>query len=255
LPVDYAQRAAEELADHHCDLTRELEAVGMDSNTAAEEARQRLGDERLILKKTVREFQRRHWCARWPLITFFLAPIPTLIAVWYGLAILSWLLVSGMITLGMISASDADTALGALPANIKYMVLVSLFLLVPATVMYFFGRLAGRAALGWPWIALVACLLGLFVGNVKWERIGPGSQIVMRDRQTLEVIEQPRQHDYVITVGIPFNAAAIAELKRWWFGNPLQVAQLLLPFAVAVGMVFHGKLLAQRAGHFQIGDC
>lgn len=255
LPIDYAQRAAEELADHHCDLASELEATGLDCEAAQAEARRRLGDDRVILKKTVREFQRRYWCARWPLITFLLAPIPTLLVAWYGVAILSWLIVSGLIQLGLISASDADAALGALPANTKYWVLVSLFLLLPATVMYFFGRLARRAALGWPWIALVACLLGLFVGSVKWERIGPGSQIVMRDRQTLEVIEQPRQPDFVITLGVPFNTAAISELKRWWFGNPLQVAQLILPSAVALGMVLHGKRLAQQAGQLRLGRC
>jgi hypothetical protein len=255
LPVEYAQRTAAELADHRVDLASELEATGMDCDTVAHEVKRRLGDESVILKKTVREYQQRHWCARWPLITFLLAPIPSLIIVWYSLGILLWLIASSLIKLGLLSASDADTALCALPADIKYVVLVSLFLLVPATVMYFFGRLARRAALGWTWIGLVACLLGLFVGDVKWERIGPGSQIVMRDRQTLEVIEQPQQHDYVITLGIPFNAGAIAELKRWWLGSPLQIAQLLLPSAVALGMVLHGRRLAQQAEQLRLGGC
>ena len=31
------------------------------------------------MKKTVREYQRRYWCGRWPLITFLLGPIPLLL--------------------------------------------------------------------------------------------------------------------------------------------------------------------------------
>ncbi|MGD9637418.1 MAG: hypothetical protein AB7U97_29370, partial [Pirellulales bacterium] len=57
LPIDYAQRAAQELAEHRCDVISELELGGMESTTAAQEAARRLGDDRLLVKKTVREFQ------------------------------------------------------------------------------------------------------------------------------------------------------------------------------------------------------
>lgn len=255
LPVEYAQRAAQELADHRCDVISELELGGMESTTAAQEAARRLGDDRLLVKKTVREFQRRHWCARWRLFTFLLAPIPALVAVWYAMAMALWLAVSGLVHVGLIDARDADAAFCSLPTEVKYTVLVGLFLVVPAAVMYGFGCLARRAALGWPWIALVACLLGLFVGDVRWERIGPGSRIVMRDRQTLEAIEQPPQHDFVIMVGTPFHAGAVAEMKRWWLANPVQIAQLLLPAAVGLGLILRGKQLARQRLQLSFGSC
>src|ERR1700755_1093009 len=65
LPSEYAQRAAAEFADHHHDLVEELQATGFSESQAQTEAS-----------------QGRFWSARWPLITFLLAPIPTFIAVW-----------------------------------------------------------------------------------------------------------------------------------------------------------------------------
>ena len=59
LPADYASSAAAELADHHRDLVGELCNTGMDESAAAREAAQRLGDHRSLVKKSVREFQRR----------------------------------------------------------------------------------------------------------------------------------------------------------------------------------------------------
>ena len=81
LPADYASGAAAELADHHRDVVEELRATGLDDSAAETEAAQRLGDRRLLVKKAVREFQRRHWCGRWPLLTFFIGPVVLLIAV------------------------------------------------------------------------------------------------------------------------------------------------------------------------------
>ena len=82
LPADYARRAAAELADHHRDLVEELQASGWTDEHAQSEASRRLGEPHELAKKTVREYQRRYWCGRWPLLTFFLGPIPGLLMVW-----------------------------------------------------------------------------------------------------------------------------------------------------------------------------
>ncbi len=86
LPVDYAERAGTELADHFGDLAAELIASGLDETAASQEAARRLGPQRMLLKKTVREYQRRQWCGRWPLLTFVIAPIPALCLLWLASA-------------------------------------------------------------------------------------------------------------------------------------------------------------------------
>src|SRR4051812_19847557 len=99
LPVDYSERAAAEFTDHYRDLVEELQASGWSESQASVEASQRLGDPRTLAKKTVREYQRRYLCARWPLITFIVAPIPTILAAWLatGYSILGVIKVLGLL--------------------------------------------------------------------------------------------------------------------------------------------------------------
>ena len=101
LPADYATRAAAEFSDHHRDLVEELQASGLSESQATTEASHRLGDSRTLVKKTVREYQRRFWCGRWPLLMFLFGPIPVADCcvvrdwshlVWLGVvALLTWL--------------------------------------------------------------------------------------------------------------------------------------------------------------------
>jgi hypothetical protein len=121
--------------------------------------------------------------------------------------------------------------------------------------MGLFVWLARRSALGGRWLLLVACLLGLFVGAFHWERIGPGSTITMRDRQTLEVMEQPRQPDFIVMISFPLHSAAWSDLRRLWLTNPVQIAQLLLPAGVAGGFLLRTRQLAQRREQFVLGSC
>src|SRR5437764_607757 len=62
------------------ELVQELQSTGFSDSQAMTEASHRLGDSRKLAKKTVSEYRRRHWCGRWPLLTFMLAPIPAYIA-------------------------------------------------------------------------------------------------------------------------------------------------------------------------------
>ena len=55
--------------------SRSFVHAGLDEVAASTEAVRRLGDSRTLVKKTVREYQRRFWCGRWPLLTFLLGPI------------------------------------------------------------------------------------------------------------------------------------------------------------------------------------
>ncbi len=249
LPAEYAQRAASEIADHYCDLMTELEATGMSAAQAATEAECRLGGERTLVKKMVREYQRRYWCARWPLITFLIAPIPTMIAVWFAIGWSLYLIAFAVSKLGLTSAVELDTMFRALPGAVKYATLVGIFLAAPAIVTYFYARLARRAALGWQWVVLLACILGLFTSVWKWERIGPQSQITMYDRQTGKELEQPPQHDVILMLGLPVVAECWtwSAFHRWFFSNPLQMCQILLPAALAAALLLRWRQLAFRA--------
>ncbi len=234
LPSEYARRAAAEFADHHRDLVEELQASGWSESQASTEASRRLGDPQTLTKKTVREYQRRFWCARWPLITFLIGPIPTLMVAWYALALSIWLFVALLCKLGLTTFQHADVAFGSMPVQAKYAVLASLFLVVPAVVMYGFARLANRAALSWQWFILAACLLGMFVGTCKWERIGPGSRLVMTDWNTGKVVEQPKP-DFVLTMWWPINAQQCSwrVLRPFFFSSLVQPCQLFIPFMIA----------------------
>jgi hypothetical protein len=248
LPAEYAQRAASEIADHYCDLMTELEATGMSAAQATTEAECRLGDEHLLVKKTVREYQRRYWCARWPLVTFFIAPIPAMIATWFACGWSLYFVVFFLSNLGLTPSSDPDTMFIALPMEVKFATLTATFLVIPAMVVYGFARLAKRAALGWQWVVLVACMLGLFTSTMKWERIGPGSRITMYDRQAMNELEQPPQPDFILMLGMPvvedcWNWSAF---QRWFLSNPVQLCQTLLPAAMAAALLIRWRQLALR---------
>jgi hypothetical protein len=257
LPADYSQRAASEIADHYCDLVNELQFAGMTGPQAAIEAENRLGDERTLVKRTVREYQRRYWCARWPLLTFFLAPIPMLIAAWYAFGLAVYLVVIASSKLGLTPTSDPDTMFIALPVEVKYATLSAMFLIVPASVMYGYARLARRAALGWQWIVLVACILGLCTSAWKWERIGPGSRIKMYDRQTLNELEQPPQPDFVLVLGMPVvgESWTWSAFHRWFLARPVQLCQTLLPAAMSAALLFRWRRLALRTERLTVAGC
>ncbi|HEY2838348.1 MAG TPA: hypothetical protein VGJ26_04320 [Pirellulales bacterium] len=256
LPADYATRAAAEFADHHRDLVEELQATGFSESQAQTEASRRLGDTRTLVKKTTRAYQRRYWCARWPLLTFLLAPIPAVVATWYVSAIAVSLVFSLLGILGFVQDAEPSVTLPmAAPLTVKYVVLVTFFLVMPSAVTYAFARLAKRAALGWQWIILAAVVMGLFVGNLKWERIGPGSSITMTDRETLRQIPQPRP-DFVIMIPICDPTSwSWSGIRRWYTSNAVQSCQLLFPAAVAGMLLLRGRQLALRRERLFIVGC
>jgi hypothetical protein len=200
------------------------------------------------VKKTVREYQRRYWCARWPLITFLLGPIPMVMAAWYALGLAVYVVVVILSKLGVLADTDPDTMFIALPVAVKFATLTGMFLIVPAIVMYGYARLAKRAALGWQWIVLVACILGLSTSAMKWERIGPGSRITMYDRQTFQELEQPPEPDFVLMLGMPVVAEAWTwhAFHRWFLSNPVQLCQTLLPAALAAIFILRWRQLSLR---------
>lgn len=257
LPVDYAERMAAELADHHRDLVAQLRTDGIGESAADEEAWRRLGSPRTLINRIVREYQQRHWYARWPLVTFLLGPIPALVAIWCiaGLGISA--VVEMAIKLGLVDAPNADAAFKMLPFDAQFAFLIGTFLAVPALVVCGYVWLVNRSALDRRWILLVACILGVFMGVWKLDRIGPGSRITMQDRQTLEQLAQPSEPEVVLMLWLPIDArnCSWSVIRGFFFSSPAQLCQLLFPAAVAGALVLRAHQLSRRRESLIVGGC
>lgn len=79
LPLDYAARLIEELADHFTDIQKENPS--MDAHLSAEE---RLGSPQLLASTAQRELAGRTFAGRHPILTFLIGPIPVVALAWYA---------------------------------------------------------------------------------------------------------------------------------------------------------------------------
>jgi hypothetical protein len=202
LPVEYAERAAAEIADHHRDLVAELRANGFDEAAASDEASHRLGDPRTLVKKTVREYQRRYWCARWPILSFVVAP-PLVCAV-------AWWLAGAAVILsfrffGIFRSAEIDNVYFRL--GVGYVLGMMLFHVVPVFVAIAFVHWARRAACGMAWIVASGIGVGLFAALQVW---------------------------FVDEQQFGFNIA-VQNVMRWYVLNPWQWFQFALPLAAGLG--------------------
>src|SRR5262245_18302872 len=144
LPGDYVSRAVQELADHHADL---VEADAVESGLSAEAAWEELGDVEQLGEELVRKYRARSFAGRHPLLTFLIAPRPTVVMIWMGAFFAGWtaLFVAAQM-LGDTFEGLADTDfLGAtkpLPLWLIYVVHYAIEALPPAFCAWWFCRLA-----------------------------------------------------------------------------------------------------------------
>jgi hypothetical protein len=214
LPTEYARRAASELSDHHCDLVEELQAAGWTEPHAALEASRRLGHPRELVKKTVCEYQRSYWCGRWPLITFLLGPVP---------AFLLAVVLTGFIAVGVGKVVEKGAGITEIQTWAEYTIAYSakiwLTYGIPSLVVVLFGWLAMRAAIHQAWPCLASIVLAAFVGFV---------QCTVSIHPT-----EPNASSFFVGYYIWFIPECCnASLLRFFWNNPWQLAQLLLPLAV-----------------------
>jgi hypothetical protein len=240
LPLEYAERTAAELSDHHRDLVAELTTTaGMDEPAAQAEASSRLGDQKTLIKKSVREYQRRHWCGRWPLLTVLIGPIALLAVVWVG---------SGLLCYYIGELFDQGTRTPLITTTAQYVAgmagKVWFVFLTPAAVVYFLARRASSAALSWRWTVLTACILGMIVGSMKCglvdTRLQPNP---MTDMETGQPIEG---NVFVVAVPMPQLYSSFKTLFTWYSSDISLICQLLLPLVVAGIFLWRTQLLAQR---------
>jgi hypothetical protein len=250
LPVEYARRAAAEIDDHRRDLAEELRASGGTDSEIADQVSQRLGDNRTLIENTVRAHQRRYWCGRWRLTAFLFAPLPAFIAAYIGTAILMTAGVKILSTLGYVETDQLHVALSDVSLSVKYTVLIWLFIVLPAILTYDLVRLANRAALGWRWIALVACVVGFAMGSVRVERVAPDWSFWVANSNGHLV---PKHVDFVIRFPIEPNWWSVAAYRR----PPtivLHACQLLLPMVIAALVTLRARQLALRNSQLAVNS-
>jgi hypothetical protein len=213
LPVDYAQRAAAEITDHHRDLVDELQAAGMSQSQAATEATHRLGDPRALVKKTVREYQRRYWCARWPVLSFVVAPP-------LACAVARWLVGAAVILsfrfFGIYRSAEIGNVYLRLGAG--YTLGIMMFHVAPVFVAIGFVHWARRAACSMVWIVASGIGVGLFAALQVW-------------------FVDEQQFGFTLAAHNPM---------RWYVLNPWQWFQFALPLAAGLG--FHWFLESRSRG-------
>ncbi|HEX3601634.1 MAG TPA: hypothetical protein VHU84_15890 [Lacipirellulaceae bacterium] len=242
LPQDYAQRAAAEFADHHRDLVQELQASGSSEPQAISEATRRLGDARTLVNKTVREYQRRHWCGRWPKLAFLVFPIPAMYALWLTALMLMLGLTIMLNKMGIIHLDQSSEGpLSPTQRTIAFGVVSCYILVLPVLMTVAFARMAKRARLGGRWIVISACLIGLCAGSVGFYH-GPSfksaADAVTRTNPTPA---------YGVDV-CPFANAAfwvhpLRSLFRMYTIGVFQPYQTLLPIAIGVILLIRSTRL------------
>lgn len=153
LPADYARRTAEELDDHRADLLNDLRANNAaDPNTIANE---RLGETRQLAKKIARNYRRRTWLGRWPLVNFVVLPPVVLVAMWGGVV----LTLLGLGRLWTLSGGESGEIWSPVEhARLSWLLTLGLFaFVVPSCIAWFYGRVALRMTQSRAFV-LSACL-------------------------------------------------------------------------------------------------
>ena len=184
-------------------------AAGQSESQALAEADRRLGEPRTLVKKTVREYQRRYWCGRWPLLTFLLGPLPLVFLTWLALIAVAFCVIWPL-KMSNISASPEVAGIispseywGTLVAQVAYL------LVAPSLALCVLSWIAKRADMGPKWVYLSASVLAVFAG-LFWL----GFAVDVRS-------DMPADRG-MLMVRLPF--------LRFWH-NPLYLAQIMLPLA------------------------
>lgn len=226
LPVDYAQHFAAELDDHRRDLLGELRASGFDKCAAEIEAARRLGDDRLLAKRTVREFRQRHWCGRWPLVTFVLAPIPALCLFWLAMATVLMGVTFMCQTLG-IELTQIDGKTSLFERSLVESIWGVAFLLGPVFITSLFWKLARHSGMALFWGVLVGVQIASFIGLMQFN--------VDYQRCTLQV-------------GMPIDLPSLSGWIHWYFGGTWRhLVQVIVPLALGMSCVASQMMARWRA--------
>lgn len=212
LPVEYAERAAAECADHYRDLVDELLASGLDESAAQAQARARLGDARALVRKMARDYQRRYWCGRWPLLSFSLTPLPLATGAWIVAGFFSVQTYECVGGIGQWFGMSAPAP--ATIATIKLILLGgSTAVLAPLLLTLLFCRLARRAGCDRRW-ALLSVAQIAFLASLLCFHLDCANGRLFFEPALLRDL---------------FFAETLTGFLRSYFVQPSQALQLALP--------------------------
>ena len=237
LPVDYALRAAAELGDHYRDLVAEMCAEGFDEAAASVEALRRLGNARSIMRKTVREYQSRFWCGRWPLLTYLLGPILILAVVWVAIGLTAFCIFWPLEQMGFSVNPITDGVVSPLEYLVNRFIQALFLFIAPAIALVVLSRLAKKAAMGSSWVCLSASILAVLAG------------MFLLDFAYAVRADMPADQPLVV-IGLP-----MLDSWKWYTRNPVLVAQSLLPLGIATGLLLRRRQLALRCERLLLADC
>jgi hypothetical protein len=233
LPAEYAERTTCEFVDHHRDLCEELRAAGWSESHAQAEASRRLGDARALINKTVREYQRRYWCARWPLLSFLLGPTLLLIGVSFAINMATLCIVWPLHKLGVVSGCADGIISPAERFQIYTLQAIHLFI-APATTMLILSWRARRAALSFGWIAVSASTLFLLLITIRCGIPDPIPTMFTTDGKTLPADR------FLWLMSLPHSWSELVSWVNWTH------VQALVPFLILVAVAIRGAQLSRR---------
>lgn len=216
LPIKYVQRTVAELQDHRRDILDEFAGDPSRLPDANQVADGRLGDQGQLADAVVHHYRCRTFWGRHPVLTFIIAPIPTLVLAWLaaflGIWSLMWLV-------------PDDIVHESFGVPLFRMVDFLLIYGVPAAVTALLCRAGYRHALGWPWVGAACLLVGLLAFSLfttlEPPTAGPGSGRY--------------------TVGLAFGWQQFASLLAIQ-----QLTQLLAPLTVGACFLFGREMHVRR---------
>lgn len=154
----YVQRLLHEWHDHLIDLSEEKgNAMSMDASLSGGLVN-RMGEPRELADAAAKEFRKRTFAGRHPVVTFLLAPIPLTIVAWIGMFLLG---IGGVELAKWMMGGELTPSSGEwTPTAIfgAYAMLYAFVLTPPISLATYFVRLSRNSLRGWKW-GLASCLL------------------------------------------------------------------------------------------------
>jgi len=153
LPRDYVDRLVAELDDHHDD-------AGAEGASAAESP---LGDLDSLIQATVREYRRRRFAGRHPVLTFLIAPLPLVVMKWVLCALAIW---GAFALVGVCLGTDFPDSHRShwLTMSCVWIAHYVLMIAPPLMAVLLLARWAGQAAVDPRWVLVGTLLVALVAG-------------------------------------------------------------------------------------------
>ncbi|MBI2823457.1 MAG: hypothetical protein HYX69_02060 [Planctomycetia bacterium] len=200
LPAAYAERLVEELSDHVTDLSEEQMSMEARESPSVVE---RLGPPVEVAQAAAKQYRRRTFCGRHPIVMFVVLPILIMPLAWFALvmAIVGVRELSEFLDLGRLSSQQfTPTLVGAVR------LLCTAAVVAPAAIVaVVLCRLASKASVRWHWPLLACAILGAIVGSTQ-----------------IKVFMSPVEGQSQLTLGMGVSSKTLF-IEPWHFALPVAI--------------------------------